>query len=142
MLCKKAKNGPGVEVLGIDRERRKSHEDANGHAAIAVANPLARTFRHGRSSGATSEEVYSFAATRNDGSYWERNHGSRLTWRRGAQMTTNSKTRTSARQHSFWFEIGRVLFFVALAVAFSLDRSASVPEALADTSNFGLVSLL
>jgi hypothetical protein len=64
MLRKKAKKGHGVEVLGIDGERRKSHDDAIGRAAIAAANPLARTFRHGHSSGSTFEELYSLAATR------------------------------------------------------------------------------
>ena len=64
MLRKKAKKEPGVEALGIDGERRKSHDDAIGRAAIAAANPLARTFRNGHSSGATLEELYSLAATR------------------------------------------------------------------------------
>ena len=64
MLRKKAKKGPGVEVPGIDGQRSKSHEDAIGRAAIAAANPLARTFRHGPSSGAAFEELYSLAARR------------------------------------------------------------------------------
>ena len=64
MLRKKAKKGPGVEVPGIDGQRSKSHEDAIGRAAIAPANPPARTFRRGHSSGVTFEKLYSLAATR------------------------------------------------------------------------------
>ena len=64
MLRKKANKGLGVEVLGIDGQRSKSHEDAIGRAAIAPANPPARTFRHGPSTGATIEKLYSLAAPR------------------------------------------------------------------------------
>ena len=41
-------------------------------------------------------------------------------------MTTNSKTTTPARQRSPWFEIGRFLFFVVLAVAFFLLAQSMV----------------
>jgi hypothetical protein len=67
VLCEKAKKKPRVEVFRIDADHRKSRDNAIGRPAIAGlslrALPLA-AIAIGHSSGATFEERYNLAATR------------------------------------------------------------------------------